>query len=44
VGLRAAATLLDAANRGRLHERDVADHLKLSIGEVADLRSLVASA
>ncbi|MFI5035940.1 MAG: ImmA/IrrE family metallo-endopeptidase [Acidimicrobiales bacterium] len=42
VGLRTLSTLFDAAARGRLNERDVASHLRLSVGEVADLKSMVS--
>lgn len=43
IGHRAAEVLLASAAQGRLHERDLADHLRLTTGEVADLRSMVST-
>jgi Zn-dependent peptidase ImmA (M78 family)/transcriptional regulator with XRE-family HTH domain len=44
LGPRAVDILIAASERGRLHQRDLADHLRLTSGQVDDLRSMLRSA
>lgn len=44
LGVRVPSVLFDAAARGRVTTSDLADYLRLTVGQVEDLRGLIANA